>query len=491
MVVPEGGTGQATTRTLGIMAGSGVYYNYGSMLGQVTEKDVAVLDEHSLSYGLDQLIQYERHSKKKNISDIRRLDPPVPMLRQLLSLGENRTLPNLRAIVDVPVIRDSGEVVCTPGYDEVSQLLLRPAVAEFAGVPVRPNRELIETALSVIMQPIAEFPFVDAASRTAAFCALMTAVLRPTIPTAPMFVFDSPVVGAGKTLLAGAVGALRLGQPAAVLPAVDCDESEMRKRILANLIEGSGVFAIDNASGHQRSNALAALLTSSIWSDRVLGQSKLRAALPARSLVTMTGINVTFNDDLARRHLICRLEPPLRQAARHFDFNPIALILQHRKHLIISAVTLIRARMATHPGVIGRLASFEDWDHRIGRTAAWIGAEFYPQQFVDPNDMVSAYGATTSDTEDTLLLLDALTSAFRDQWFAARDVARLLDEGHPDLQLAMRDITDVRGTTSTKKIGWHLVRSVDRAVGGSRLRSKSGGQYRSWRVEKLDTVVTS
>ena len=56
------------------------------------------------------------------------------------------------------------------------------------------------------MHPFNGFPFVDARARAALLSALLTAAVRPILPTAPAHGFDAPTVGSGKTLLARCIG---------------------------------------------------------------------------------------------------------------------------------------------------------------------------------------------------------------------------------------------------------------------------------------------
>ncbi|MEI4488260.1 hypothetical protein V8J36_18870 [Frigidibacter sp. MR17.14] len=499
--VPAGDMSDAVDETIARMTGAGTFFRFGTELAHVAMSDFEVMNEHRLTYRLGQIIRYVRPVEARGGTVVPKpIDPPVGLVRQVANLQKTCGLPELTARIDVPVFDASGRMSCAPGYDPDMGYLMADTVAAYADICRTPGKEEIAHAVKTLWAPIAQFPFADDASCSAAFCGLLTAIFRPTLPTAPMLVFEGPDVGVGKTLLAATLGALRLGRRSAVSAALDGDEQEMRKRIFSHLLEGGEVLSIDNAGGHQRSNALAALLTSPLMNDRVLGLSKMSAALPARVLVVMNGKNLTFGEDLARRVLVCRLVP--HAGPCDFGFDPVAHVLENRDALIRAAVTLLRARFAAWPDVKGSLASFEDWDLSIGRTLAWLATLSLPKDtttekasrkkpvFTDPVPVIRRQGAEGGEAEETEQLLEALCEAFGEESFIAADVARRLVEDGP-LQLVLRELM-TGGGASAKQLGWHLARFKDRSCGSAEegrlvLRECHSARKasRRWRIETI------
>ena len=137
-------------------------------------------------------------------------------------------------------------------------------------------------ALLRLWAPIAKFPFVGAEDRGVALSAMLTAVMRGSLPTAPGFAVDAPSAGSGKTLLAKVLGILATGEePSISSPSVQ--EEEMRKRLFASLREGARVVLWDNLREPLGGASIDAFLTASSYTDRILGVSDT-ARLPNRAL---------------------------------------------------------------------------------------------------------------------------------------------------------------------------------------------------------------
>ncbi len=137
--------------------------------------------------------------------------------------------------------------------------------------------------------------------------ALLTAVVRALLPTAPGFLFMAPTAGSGKSLLASCVGVLAGVPRPARMPSTR-QEEEFRKRLLAVARESRAAVLLDNVSGHIESDALCAYLTSDHYADRLLGVSNT-VEVPVTGIFMVTGNNVTLVGDLNRRLLTCRIDP--------------------------------------------------------------------------------------------------------------------------------------------------------------------------------------
>lgn len=98
----------------------------------------------------------------------------------------------------------------------------------------------------MIWKPFAAFPFVDAASRGALLAAIFTAILRPSLPTAPLVASDAPNHACGKTLALEAVASLAAGEPVSVAAPFDGDQAEMRKLLTSTALAGDSTLLFDN-----------------------------------------------------------------------------------------------------------------------------------------------------------------------------------------------------------------------------------------------------
>jgi putative DNA primase/helicase len=125
-------------------------------------------------------------------------------------------LPILNGIVQAPFLRIDGSLCETPGYDPASKLLFK-AEGLFPPVPHQPSRAEALKALALLEDLISTFPFVGKADRSVALAAILTTMDRRSMATAPLFAFNSPVAGTGKSKLVDLCSILATGQPMSVI----------------------------------------------------------------------------------------------------------------------------------------------------------------------------------------------------------------------------------------------------------------------------------
>jgi hypothetical protein len=185
----------------------------------------------------------------------------------------------------------------------------------------------------------------------------------------PLHLIEAPSPGTGKTLLLDALTYPAAGRSPALMSESGSEE-EWRKRITAKVAEGPSLFAIDNLQRRLDSAALSSLLTTEVWEDRWLGQSKM-VRFPIRAAFAATGNNPSVSNELARRTVRIRLDsgeerPWLRSGFRHE--NLMTWVAANRAELVSSALTLIQAWIVEgRPiGTAQRLGMFEDWSDVIG-----------------------------------------------------------------------------------------------------------------------------
>jgi hypothetical protein len=249
-------------------------------------------------------------------------------------------------------------------------------------VPEQPSAVDIAKARSLFLDDLyVDFPFADEASRAHALAAMLLPFVRSFIdgPT-PLHAFDAPAIGSGKTLLANLAAIIATGREAAPMAHAD-EEEEYRKMILARLLEGGGPILIDNVQDSRKvdSGALAAALTSTEYTGRILGVSKMGRA-PNCALWMMTGNNLDVSREIARRTIFSKLLPEQERPheRRVCDFkHPLPRwAKQHRAELVHAALTLVRAWCdAGRPPGEATLATFEAWSHVVGGILKVAGIE--------------------------------------------------------------------------------------------------------------------
>ena len=149
------------------------------------------------------------------------------------------------------------------------------------------------------------FPFEQECDLSAAVALILSGLLRRVLFGCPLFGIGAPTPGTGKSLLADVVSIICTARQAAVMSIGD-DAAGLEKRLGAVLIAGDNFVNIDNLSVPLESDLLCSIATEPEVLIRVLGVSK-RSKITTRTLVVLTGNNLTIRGDLIRRVCSVRL----------------------------------------------------------------------------------------------------------------------------------------------------------------------------------------
>jgi hypothetical protein len=478
IAIGPGRTAEAVEAALKLLRERPDVFDLGGAMVQVHNGATVPLDRHALAHFLGTVARFARFKADGTATWD---DPPQRLVDQLLSLGAMRGLKPLDAVTTIPTLRPDGTVLDTPGYDSGSRLLY---VGDNVTVPEHPTPDEVKAAYGTILFPFREFPFVGPTDWAVLLAAIITAVVRPALPTAPAFAFDAPTVGSGKTLLASCIAAIASGERPEPWPPVQArDDEEIRKRLFAALRTAMRAIVWDNLTGTLDSPSLAAFLTGPTFRDRILGKSE-SLALPNRAVFLLTGNNITLAGDMPRRVLPCRIDPRVERAfARQFDLDPLAHVMAHRTEMATAALTIVRGWLtsgaAPRPG---RVASFEQWDSFVRQPVAWLTG-------VDPLDAISAGADADPERESLGDLLAALRACFGDGGFTAADVTEAIrkgagpfgDEAQRAVATAIADVAG-RNDPSAKSIGRIFNFRRGRIVNGMRLECRQERNVKQWFV---------
>ena len=212
-------------------------------------------------------------------------------------------------------------------------------------------------------------------SRSVALAAMITPLIRCSLPSAPMFAYTAPEAGTGKSLLTDINSILMCGTRAAVI-GQGYGDKELEKRIDSALIAGQQMIAIDNCDRQLQSDVLCQVLTQSHRSVRILGLSKSITA-PTNVNVNCNGNNLMLGTDLIRRSLLCTIDAKLENPSkRKFPWEPIQYVTRHRARLVVAALTIVRAYQISNRKVaLDTFGSFETWSGRVREALVWLGLE--------------------------------------------------------------------------------------------------------------------
>jgi len=399
-------------------------------------------------------------------------------------------LPVLLGVVEAPILRPDGSILSVPGYDAATGLFLCGDEG-WPAVPDAPTRADAEAALRELVEPFAEFPFVDGtegAARSVLAAAILTAIQRRLLESAPLFAFDAPSQRSGKSLLAEAVGLIATGRrPPAT--GVSQSEDELRKAITSSLLEGQAIVNLDNITHPLDSPHLARAITQSLYSDRHLGVNEM-LRLPTNILWTATGNNLTFRGDLQSRALISRIDAGVeRPEERTFRIADLPLYLMtYRKRLVVASLTILQAfhRDGRPRQNVRPWGGFDHWSREIREPLVWLG-------LADPCATREQIIVSDPDRESTAEVLRTWRAAFADKVMLVREiVAAAQDDQHKELREALLMVAAKREDSNqidVRRLGIWCASKADRVIDGLRLTpDRKIRRAQGWRVSCVSQV---
>jgi hypothetical protein len=330
------------------------------------------VDAAALGNLLARHIRYYTEEQENGELVQKRRQPSTAVINHVLGGRDWPRLPPLRRITRVPLLRADGTILREKGYDSASGVWFDPR-EDFSELPSDPTPGYVADARSFLLdQVMYDFPWKDKADLANAVAMLCTPALRDfivgpsggNVPT-PLFVIKAHAAGTGKTLLAELVGRT-FGQ--AMTAWVD-DNDELHKVIGALLADHSNAVCIlDNVgSGHQiRQPVLANLITSGIWTGRILGQSRTMSVVNDRLWIA-TGNNVRYGGDMASRTVEIDVDsqeerPDLRDGFRIPDLGSWIQSSANRAKVVSALLILARDWVAAGaPQIVTRRRGFTQW----------------------------------------------------------------------------------------------------------------------------------
>jgi hypothetical protein len=447
-----------------------------------------------LRHHLERTADWLRVLHRGNKDAVLQVPPPPEVVQDLLALGA-WPLPPVEAITEVPVLRADGTVLVTPGYDLQTRLVYQPAPGLIVPpIPARPTSRQLRDATDLLLDIIADFPFVDQASKANMVALLLTPIVRPAIGgLVPLALLDKPKRGTGASLLAQLVTILAFGSATDLMTAPTTEE-EWRKKITAALLGGLTIIFIDNVEDTLSNPHLAAALTSEVWSDRILGRSEIARDLPQRCTWIATGNNLKVGGDLGRRCYYIRLDakqarPWERQGFRHPNLK--RYVRTHRGELLGAMLTIARGWFAagcpeaTTPIVGG----FEEWTRTLGGVLGFLNVPGFlgnlQALYVDVDEEDRAWEAFFAGWYAT----------FKDEPRTVGDVAVKVKTEEGQLrEVILPDLLEALAGKGSfeRKLGRALAKQVGAIFGDYRL-DRAGTHQRAvlWRVSLVSSMSFS
>lgn len=446
----------------------GLYQRDGDLCTITSEGRIRRHDVDSFGSFLDKHFLFVKGVKKAIT------DAPDKLIRRCLA-GDVAGVPRLDAVVPLPYVRPNG-TVAGKGYDDKASLFVRGdlprpvAVLDKAGVAA---------ALERLWAPFAGYLFMGETDRAALMAAMLTAVSRVGLPTAPAFLVDAQSQGTGKSKLCECLALLTgSGYTTNTLPS---KSEEVAKTLVALMLPSPLVVAFDNVKGSIKDGSeVCAALTSETYVARTLGSNGL-AALPNRALWLFNGNNVRLIGDTTRRFLRIGLESPQNAFLRQFDFDPVERIKASLGDMRGDLLDLIATWVADgRPGHGGAaLGSYGPWDALVRNVVIWLG-------FVDPVEGVVEEMKADPYAEVLDRLMYVWGKRFGSEWVKTRSALTQPMTG--ELNEAWQDIMEEIG--KGKPVTPIMLGNF---LSGRKLTKRELGKFvdngdknfRAWRLEPL------
>jgi hypothetical protein len=454
------------------------------------ETTVKPLTLPSLIRALAGLAIWQRYDKRSQEWVV--CDPPDKHTRVLHDATVYPHLPVLNGIARQPYLRSDGSLMTNAGYDSATGMFGVFDARQYS-VPDTPIRQQAEHALKELSELLSEFAFKTNHDKAAALAGILTAVVRASLPQAPMFHVKAPSIASGKSYLCELLTAFATPQKGTP-HAFPADDEECRKLLLSELLTAPAVLEFDNLTGDLIPHkSLCTTLTSEFISGRILGQSKT-AEVGTRTLFLSSGNNVEPVRDMTRRTVTITLDPACETpAARNFRKQPVNEVRVNRGHFVSLALTIVRAwhcagRPITHCKTI---ASYGDWSNYCRQPLLWLGM---------PDPATCIFEAMNDDPDREILgeFLQAWFNQFGKTPALVKEAinaaqTRRLNYSHHANEALFEAITDIAGerdgSINRRRLGWWIKRHSGRVVNGLRLvQDTSNRNAAKWKVESVMSV---
>lgn len=385
----------------------------------------------------------------------------------------------LSGIIEAPSMRRNGELISEPGYDEATGIFF--ASSQDFDVPTGPiSDEDLKWSVDLFHELYDSFSPEEPHDFAAFVSAVLTALVRPLLPTAPGFAIRAPKKGGGKTKTAKVISIIALGRECTLIPVANENDQEFDKRMDAALLEGDPVILVDNIERPINSASLNAIFTSPMVSVRALGVSRSPQVRTNRTFF-FTGNNLSLTGDLTRRIIPIDLNSKCEKPEdREFSFVPEEMALERRREFVLAALNILKRYQddgCPEPVVLG---SFEVWSRVVRSAVIHAGLP-------DPCTGLADWEATDTVAVTLRNLLRVWHGLWKSTPMRSGEVVNNATEGS-ELAEVLADICQERsGKFSTRILGKYLSRYVERREGGFFLQ-RCGTEHSAalFRVKPID-----
>ena len=295
-----------------------------------------------------------------------------------------------------------------------------------------------------------------------ALSAILTGLIRRTLPTAPIHGFDAAEAGSGKGLACSIVTLIVTGNRATAITVGD-SEIEFRKLLFSALLANDQVIVFDNLTRPLEGPSLNSCLTEKTITDRVLGVSQT-ATVPTNALLLANGNNLAVKGDTHRRIIAARIDAGEHPEERAFKRPKVlTYVEENRPALVAAGLTILRAYEVAGRPIVEKLAefgSFEEWSARVRGALVWLGES-------DPCQTRERFKLYDTERASFGALVRALQELAGHTWFR---VSELIPKAQADYDGPIHAALEEAGLSlDAQNIGTYLARNEGKTVDGLRL----------------------
>ena len=397
-------------------------------------------------------------------------DPPLRHVRVILASERRWRFPHVSGVITTPTLRPDGSLLADPGYDPETELYLLPGL-QLPPISEHPTKDQALAAFKLLIDLLSEFSFKRIGgdhekrlNRSVALSGLLTALVRGSLPTAPMHLIAAHMAGTGKSYLVDTAAMIATGRLCPVITALKSVE-ETEKRLGSIILSGIPMISLDNCTHDLGGEFLCQIAERPVVKVRILGRSETPDC-EIHTAMFATGNNITFKADMVRRGLVCNLESlDERPELRRFNRNTLRQASANRATYVAAGLTIMRAYLnAGAPEVCGPFGSYAEWSTMVRSPLVWLG---------EP-DPVASVDKTQADDPELAELREWFIlwlAEFRlDEPYASAsfaEAARAAPVGFNPNQFKeflLRIASDKSGDISTRRLGEWLHRNCGRVV---------------------------
>lgn len=392
----------------------------------------------ALYYRVFRMVQ---HKQTKEWYELECFFPNEAAAHTLDALDEAVNIRLLKGVTHTPIVRSDGSILERPGYDEASGCLYLPTVV-VPTIPASPTLAQRSAAKALLRGMISQFSWVGEHDEANYIGLMLTPLLRLLCP--PPYKLGAIMAhqpGSGKSLLARILRDVHGGVFRSEMPH---DDPELAKSITSILnCTTAPVVQFDNVTGMLRSSRLAGLLTSAIYSDRVLGTTN-NIDMDNDRLWIITGNNLNLGSDLVRRTIWVTIDPqcPDPHLRTGFNLDLPSYVAEHRGSILAALLTLVAAWHSS--GARFEKTSSDDYAHWTAVVRAILQHADIPGEF---DHAESAQQKAGGDDEGWGEFLATVYAVFGDEWWTVRDLTERMAEMRPEadgggLKVAARELVE-------------------------------------------------